>query len=349
MVRSDFVYPGKPAPGDRVAVVSPSAGLPAIFPGPFELGLQRLRDEFLLEPVEYPATRVMDATPAARADDIHAAFADPAIAAVIASIGGDDQIKMLRHLDAELLRANPKPFFGYSDNTNLLHYLWTLGVVGYHGGVVMVQWGRPGSMHPVTRQSLHRALFTRGDYDLPAPTSYTDVERAWTEPDALDDEPELHAAAPWRWHGPEATVEGPTWGGCLEIIDFHLRASRYLGDTDNYRGAVLFIETSEELPDAGYVYRVLMGMGERGLLEKFPAVLVGRAKAWSFDHPNTAEQKAEYARKQREAVLRAIHEYNPAALVVTDLDFGHTDPQIVIPYGGHVMVDAHRRRITVRY
>ena len=29
-------------PGDKVAIVSPSSGLPEIFPAPYELGLQRL-------------------------------------------------------------------------------------------------------------------------------------------------------------------------------------------------------------------------------------------------------------------------------------------------------------------
>ena len=67
---------------------------------------------------------------------------------MIATIGGEDEIKVLRHLDPEVFRANPKPFFGYSDNTNLLLYLWNLGIVGYHGGSVMVQFGRPGSMNP---------------------------------------------------------------------------------------------------------------------------------------------------------------------------------------------------------
>lgn len=87
---------------------------------PYELGLRRLREDFGLGVVEYPTTRRMGSTPAARAADLHAAFADPEVKAVIASIGGDDQIRVLPHLDRELLRANPKPFFGYSDNTNLL-------------------------------------------------------------------------------------------------------------------------------------------------------------------------------------------------------------------------------------
>ena len=46
------------------------------------------------------------ADPAARADDLHRAFADPTIAGVVATIGGDDSIRLLPHLDLELLAAN---------------------------------------------------------------------------------------------------------------------------------------------------------------------------------------------------------------------------------------------------
>jgi muramoyltetrapeptide carboxypeptidase LdcA involved in peptidoglycan recycling len=204
-------------------------------------------------------------------------------------------------------------------------------------------------MHPMTAASLRQALFTRSDFVLPAPTTYTDEDQDWASPDGLRDEPRLQPATPWSWHGPAETVEGPAWGGCLEIVDLQLRAGRYLLDTASYRGAVLFLETSEEQPDATYVYRALIGMGERGLLGQFSAVVMGRAKAWSFDRPNTADAKMEYARQQRDAVLRAIDEYNPRAVVVFDVDLGHTDPQVVMPHGGHVVVDARQRQISVQY
>lgn len=84
-------YPDKPRPGDRVAVVSPSSGLPGILPLPYELGLRRLREEFGLEVVEYPATRTMGSTPAERAADIHAAFADPSASPFVSSASPPDR------------------------------------------------------------------------------------------------------------------------------------------------------------------------------------------------------------------------------------------------------------------
>ena len=103
------------------------------------------------------------------------------------------------------------------------------------------------------------------------------------------------------------------------------------------------------IPSATYVYRVLMAMGERGLLQRFAAVLWGRPKAWALDCRNAPEEKRRYVEAQREAVLRALAEYHPDVPLVFGVDFGHTDPQLLIPSGGEVTVDAGARRIDVVY
>lgn len=342
-------YPSKPRPGDRVAVLSPSSGLPGILPLPYELGLRRLRDDFGLEPVEYPATRKMGSTPQERAADIHAAFADPTIKAVIASIGGDDQITVLSHLDRELLRTHPKPFFGYSDNTNLLVFLDNLGIVGYHGGSMMVELGRPGAMHPLTAASLRAALFTHDDHELTPAKETGSVNGRWEDPRTFDREPGMLPADAWIWHQADRVVEGAGWGGNLEILSWLLMADREIRPGAEYEGRVLFLETSEEMISADEVYRILRNMGERGLLRRFPALLMARAKNWSFEQPLDAADGELYREQQRAAVLRALDEYAPDTMAVLDVDLGHTDPQLIIPYGGRIRVDGVARRIVVTY
>ncbi|MEU9914498.1 S66 peptidase family protein [Streptomyces sp. NPDC051001] len=343
-------YPPKPSPGDRIAVISAGAGLPELFPRPFELGLERLREDYGLVPVEYPTTRTMGTTPRERAADIHAAFADPAIKAVIASIGGDDQITVLPYLDQELIRANPKPFFGMSDNTNLLMYLRNTGIVGFHGATVMCELGRPGAMNPQTADSLRAALFTSGEYELRPADRWNDVNRDWADPATFEAEPETRPGNGWTWVNPDRVIEGRSWGGCLEILGWLLMADREIShDLSEYDGGVLLLETSEEMPSGEEVFRTLRNMGERGLLQRFSALLMGRAKTWSFEQPNGPEESARYASEQREAVLRAMRTYAPGSTIAFDVDFGHTDPQLVIPYGGLVRVDGPARRITVTY
>lgn len=347
---STHTYPDKPRHGDRVAVLSPSSGLPGILPLPHELGLRRLREDFGLEPVEYPTTRKPGSTPQERAADIHAAFADPGIKAVISSIGGDDQITVLPHLDRELLRANPKPFFGYSDCTNLLVYLENLGIVGYHGGTVMVELGRPGAMHPLTADSMRAALFTRGDFELTPSKESNGKNGRWEDPRTFDSEPEMLPCQGWIWHNADGrNVRGASWGGNLEILSWLLMADREIRPVEDYAGRVLFLETSEEMPSADEVYWILRSMGERGLLRQFPALLMGRARNWSFEKPFGAEDGERYRAEQRKAVLRALGEYAPETMAVLDVDLGHTDPQQIIPFGGRTEVDGVGRRIVVTY
>ena len=73
-------------------------------------------------------------------------------------------------------------------------------------------------------------------------------------------------------------VDGPTWGGNLEILHWNLAANRWIRPADDYAGCVLMVETSEEMPSAGEVYRMLRNAGERGLLAQFPAIVVGEAE-----------------------------------------------------------------------
>ena len=96
--------------------------------------MERLTELTGLVPVEYPTTRRLGADPRDRAADLMAAFADPSIRAVLATVGGDDQVRVVGHLDPEVARADPKPFLGYSDNTNLLAWLHAAGVAAFRNG-----------------------------------------------------------------------------------------------------------------------------------------------------------------------------------------------------------------------
>ena len=129
-----MLHPPKARPGDRVAVLSPAFAAPAASAAIHEQAMRRLTELTGLVPVEYPTTRRRDARPEDRAADVNAAFADHTVRAIIATIGGSDQITVTPHLDPQLAQADPKPFLGYSDNTNILNWLWVHGVAAFHGG-----------------------------------------------------------------------------------------------------------------------------------------------------------------------------------------------------------------------
>jgi muramoyltetrapeptide carboxypeptidase LdcA involved in peptidoglycan recycling len=247
------------------------------------------------------------------------------------------------------MRADPKPFFGYSDNTNLLNWLWRHGLAAYHGGSTMVHLAGGTGLDEVHERSLRAALFDRTDLEILPVDRFTDEEISWHEPAALTDSALRVPSPGWSWHRPDRVVTGPTWGGNLEILHWNLAAGRWIGEPADYAGGVLLLETSEEMPPAEEVFRMLRNAGERGLLEQFPAVLVATAKASNFADRGPQEQRQRYRDEQRAAVLRALDAYQPSAMAVFGVDFGHTSPQWILPYGGRVTVDGPGRRIIAHF
>lgn len=343
-----FVKLAKLNSGDQVGIISPSAGLPGLFPWVQDLGLKRLSDDFGLKPVEYPTTRQMSSSLADRARDIMAAFSDTNNKAVFASIGGTDQIKLLKYLDPKVLQDNPKPFFGYSDNTHLGNYLWNLGIPSYYGGGVMNQFGMNQKMHELTVNSIRNALFETGEKQLEVSAEYNDVGLDWSAEENLNKPRQMEPNDGLFWDGAD-NAEGILWGGCVESLMVQFTTGLYLPSDEDISGAVLFIETSEGLPENWVIEYLLVGLGERGWLNKFSAVLVGRPKAWEFDKQNTSEQKSDYKKSQRETVLKVIREYNAKIPIVQNLDFGHTDPQIAIPKGSLARIDTNNQKIFLTY
>lgn len=334
--------------GDRVAVLSPSFAAPGFGPAVHEQAMDRIREDLGLVPVEFPTTRTLGAAPADRAADLNVAFADPGIGAIFATLGGDDQVTVIPHLDAKLVAANPKPFFGYSDNTNLLNWLWGLGVPGYHGGSTQVHLGAGPGIDPVHLASLRAALFDGGQLGITEPGISEDFGPDWLSPEALTDYGDREPTEPWTWAGPERTAEGRTWGGCFEVID-QLAVADRLPPLEALRGSILLLESSEEVPSATLIKRWLRALGERGLLATVAGAVIARPPVGTHASVPPPKERAGLRAAQREAVLEQFARYNNDAVVCVGVPFGHTRPQWVLPYGGTMRLDGRRGTITADY
>ncbi len=110
---------GPPKPGtlEQVPALLAAHGYRAkLFPGcagPVELGFLAASDE-------------------RRLADLHAAFADPQVDAVLCLRGGYGCARLLDHIDADLLLRHPKLLIGYSDITSLHGLRDRLGLVSLH-------------------------------------------------------------------------------------------------------------------------------------------------------------------------------------------------------------------------
>ncbi|MEO7122586.1 MAG: LD-carboxypeptidase, partial [Lacisediminihabitans sp.] len=154
---------------------------------------------------------------------------------------------------------------------------------------------------------------------------------------------------PWAWAGPKSVAEGPTWGGCIEVIDQIAHAGR-MPDVAELEGAILLLETSEELPTVDEVKRWVRALGERGVLDAVAGVLVARPPVSDLGMATLpADERARLREVQAEIVIEQVARYNPNAVVCVGMPFGHTRPQWIIPHGGTVRLDGSARMVSADY
>lgn len=329
---------------DKVAILSPSSAAPAIWPHIYELGITRLKDEFGLIPIEYPTTKKKGSSGEERIADLKAAFLDPEIKGIITTIGGDDQVTYVKNIEPKVFIENPKPFFGFSDNTHLTNFLWINGIPSYYGGAIFTQYATEGGINEFTKTYLKLSLFESGEFELKESPLFNDIGLDWNDPKTINFKRDYEKNEGWIWNGSN-NAEGITWGGCLESIDEILRHGSNMPSLEDFKDVVLITETSEEIPSSDYCFRVYRALGERGILSSVKAVLNGRPQAWFFDKQLTSIEKNKYKLEQRRAILETVRKYNTVCPIIQNMDFGHTNPQIPLPYGNKIRIDNDNKKI----
>lgn len=330
---AQVIKPPRLRPGDTIGVISPSAGLAAMFPHRAERGraaLERLGFKVAFGRHALGRRGYLSGTPAERAADIHAFARDPAVRAVISSIGGDHACHLLPLLDVELLRAHPKIWMGFSDMTVLnVALLAGAGLVTFNGPHLMTELADFPAAPAYSISSMLRLLTD------PAPAGRLEPSD-WQTDEFLDwgaklDLTRARARGPapgWRWIKP-GFAEGRLAGGCLESLQ-HLRGTRFWPDL---RGGILFLETSEEAPPPAKVDGILMDYHNMGVFDQLGGLLWGRSSG--YDDAMHDELEA--------ILLERTAGYGFP--IVTRMDFGHTSPMLTLPLGCLARLDSAARSV----
>ncbi len=349
----EFTLPPALERGDKIAVMATSAGIKNRFPAAFEKGIERLEDRFGFEPVVYDTaekdTEYLNANPQEKAEEFMQAFEDPEIKAVIPVSGGDEELRVLKHLEPERLKNNPTRFYGISDNTNLHLYLWNLGIQSFYAGQIASDLMSGGEIGEYTYNHLERAFFDDSLGTVKASQQFTD-EFVDIQADEIVDDRERYDNPGWEfWNFDGEAVEGRLFGGCFEIVDWQIATQKYMPDQEELEGTVLALETSEEAPSETTVKRWLMCLGENGILGKFSAILVGRPiRKPLHGEERTDQEKQEYHEDQKQRIKEEIKRYSPETPAVFDVDFGHTDPKLPLQLGSKVELKPAEDEITFK-
>lgn len=337
-----MIKPKRLTLGSKIAIVSPSNGLPHLFPDIYELGLKNLKDVLGLEFVEMPTARMapddLYMNPQLRANDINHCFEDKRISGIITSIGGDESVRILPFLDTDTIINNPKFIMGFSDATTFLTYLNQLGMVTFYGPSIMAGIAQINSLPSTYSEHLKAILFSNQYPYIYSPfQKWTNGYKDWNNLDTLGECQEFQDNKNgWAFLQGNSAEQGVLWGGCIEVLEF-MKSTVYWANESFWNDKVLFFETSEVKPSPMQVGYMLRNYGMQGIFSKIKGVMLGRAKDYSD------EEKLQL----NEIVLKVIRDEFGAdnVPIVVDIDFGHTDPKFILPLGAKIELNPKTKDI----
>lgn len=339
-----LIRPRRLKAGDRIAAVSPSWGGPGTFPERHAAGKRQFEATFGIEMVDMAHTLApadwVRANPKARAEDLMTAFADPDIAGIVASIGGDDSIRLIPHLDLEVIRRNPKVFIGFSDTTSLHLACYAAGLTSFYGPSLMAGFGENGGMHRFTADGVRKALFEAEPIGVIGPNEegWTVERLEWSDPSLQTQLRKLQPADPPRILQGTGVASGRLLGGCAEVLEM-AKGTAWWPSLDAWDGAILFYETSEDAPSPSFVRYWLRNFAAQGILQKLSGFLLAR--------PDPVGDET-YRTRLETAVVETLAEEGLADLpVLSGLDFGHTQPMLTLPYGAMARIDCAAASLTI--
>lgn len=320
--------------GDTVAIVSSSWGGPSLFSHIYENGLKVLK-EWGLKIKEMPSARknadYLQANPKFRADDINNAFADKNIKAIFTSIGGDDSVRTLPFLNKKIIKNNPKILIGYSDTTILHTYCNINGIATFYGPSIMAGFSQMESLPSEFKQHVHNMLFNKNNkYTYQKYNKYCEGYPNWSKPTNIGKVNKFKNASHWNFIQGSGIAEGVLFGGCIEVLEF-MKGTEFWPEKNFWNDKILFLETSEDKPSVNQVKYYLRNYGTQGIFNKISAILFGRARGY------TAKEKQDLDKTIVDVVGGEFGCKNIP--IVTNIDFGHTDPQFVLPLGIKACVD----------
>lgn len=337
----ELIKPMMLKPGDKVATVSLSwggAGDPDIL-WRYEQGKERLENVFGLEVVEMnttlKGTEYVYNHPEERAKDLMNAFKDPDIKAILACIGGIESIRMLPYIDFDVIRNNPKIFMGYSDST-ITHLLcYKAGVSSVYGPTLLMDFAENIKMHDYTVDHINRTLFNNTTIgEIKASDVWTSEYLPWLI-ENKNTARKLQPNSGYQFLQGKGTVEGRLIGGCVEVFDM-VRGTVLFPELDEFEDTILFLETSEDKPEALLIECIIRTYGIMGILDRIKGMI------WA------KPQDEEYLEEYSAAIVKVLKEFGKEDMpVIMNMNFGHTEPKICLPYGAMAKIDCSEKSFAI--
>lgn len=328
--------------GDKVATISLSwggAGEPELR-WRYEQGVERLKNVFGLEVVAMPnslkGAAYLYENPQARAEDLMNAFKDPSIKGIVSNIGGSESIRLLPYIDFDVIRENPKVFIGFSDATITHLFCHKAGISSFYGPAILTDFAENVQMHEYTVESIKKTLFSNeviGEIK-PSPV-WTSQRLEWVIENKHISREMNEDNKGYELLQGKGIAQGRLIGGCIEVLEFAKGTSLW-PDKAYFKDSILFFETSEDLPIPANIEYWLRNYGTQGILQEVNGII--------FAKP----QHEKYYEEYKESIATILHELGLNELpVLYNLNFGHTEPKFVIPYGAMAEINCEEVKFSI--
>lgn len=327
--------------GDKVAIVSLSSGLigEPDFLHKYDIGKERLEKEFGLNVVAMPhalkGIKFVYENPQLRAKDLMDAFKDPSIKAIITAIGGSDTLRLLPYIDYEVIKNNPKIFMGYSDTTTNHFMMRKAGLNSFYGCAIMTQFAEYTKMFDYPKNAVLNLLFKPQDrYEIKPAGVKCNEFLPWGEENRnkqrkLEPDPKGYEIIQGK-----GIVKGELIGGCLESM-IMLSGTSLWPSLDEWKGKILCLETSEEMPPPSLVEHILRNFAAQGIFDVINGIIVGKPEEEKFYE----EYKAVYKK------IIGYEAKRPDMPILYNVNFGHGHPSGLLPLGCRVEINAENKTL----
>lgn len=246
-----------------------------------------------------------------RLEDLHEAFEDDTVDAVLSANGGSSANQLLKHMDYDLIKRKKKIFCGLSDITEMTSAIHAqTGLVTYYGPH-FTMLSASSEIEPVL-DNMKATFFSEEPVNLEPPQFYSNGE--W------DDEKILN---PGFWTINEGEIEAECIGGNMLTFNF-LLGYQFASSMKN---RVLFLEENHLIDYRG-IQKELQQILNHPEGKYIKGIIIGR---FQRESGMSRELLTEMVKTKKEL------ENLP---VVGNVDCSHTTPMYTFPYGGTVRISA---------
>lgn len=172
------IKPLRLAPGDTIAIIAP-AGYPN--PDDLRVGARRITKKgynIYIHPQTQLHRGYLAGDDKSRAKAMMEVFADKRVKAIFAARGGYGCQRIIKYLDLDVIKSNPKIFVGYSDLTLLLHAFNSYGLVTFHGPMPAIDFAGRAYLYGLTNLlDILSGKFDRFDLKNPRSTGRFGIYR----------------------------------------------------------------------------------------------------------------------------------------------------------------------------